>query len=221
MVAAALESFGAEAVLWYGADYPVSQEQSVEIGTGSGFAWTVETTDRGFGGDGFDVVWARRIQPPQPPDTLHPQDRDFVERELEQYHSALWNAIEPDAFWVNPLPAQRPANSKICQLRLAQSVGMSIPPTLVSNAPSDIRAFLDRFREQGTIYKGFYPATWKEDGRKLALPTRPVTTADLPADEMLRAHAGDLSGPDRQGLRGSPDHVRRPSARRPHRLSSA
>jgi len=190
VVAAALGSLGCETALWYGAEYPASQEQSVSIGDGRDFTWTVETADRRFGGDGFDVVWARRIQPPQAPGHVHPDDREFVARELEQYYTAIWNAIEPGAFWVNPLTAQRPANSKICQLRLAESVGLTIPPTLISNAPDDIRDFLRHHRHQGTIYKGFYPASWEENGRRLALPTRPVTLGDLPDEDMLRAVPG-------------------------------
>ena len=190
VAATALESLGVEAVLWYGAQFPAAQTQSVSIGDGHDFSWAVETADDSFGGDGFDVVWARRIQPPEAPDHVHPDDREFVARELEQYYSAIWNAIEPEAFWVNPLAAQRPANSKICQLRQAESVGLAIPPTLVSNAPGKIRDFLERHRHRGTIYKGFYPATWEEDGRRLALPTRPVTLDDLPSDDMLQAVPG-------------------------------
>lgn len=190
VVAAALENLGAEAALWFGAAFPARQEQSVEIGDRYEFAWRVCTEKKGFGGDGFDIVWARRIQPPETPDYVHPDDADFVARELRHYHSAIWAAIEPDAFWVNPLPAQRPANSKMQQLRIAQATGLAIPPTLVSNAPADIRAFLERHSASGTIYKGFYPASWQEAGRRLALPTRPVAPDDLPGDDMLRAVPG-------------------------------
>ena len=190
VVAAALESLGVEAVLWYGAQFPAAQTQSVSIGDGHDFSWAVETADDSFGGDGFDVVWARRIQPPEAPDHVHPDDAAFLARALRRYHSALWNAIEPHAFWVNPFAAQGPSNSKIQQLRIAQAASMTIPPTLVSNDPDAIREFLARHRRCGTIYKGFYPASWEEDGQMFNLPTRRVTRDDLPEDDMLRAVPG-------------------------------
>lgn len=193
VVAAALRRLGHDACLWHGADFPVQQTQSVAVNDAGDFHWHA----RGAGlsgdeaGDGFDTVWARRIQAPQRGETIHPDDVDFVERELTQYHSSIWNAIEPDAFWVNPLPRIRPSESKLNQLRIAQDIGMSVPSTLVSNDPDDIRDFLALHVDGGTIYKGFFPASWTdEDGRRLALPTRPIRLEDLPSDDMLQSVPG-------------------------------
>lgn len=193
VVAHAMRQCGHSASLWYGDFYPGSQTHSTYIADDCDFVWHARG-DGIRGGDidaGFDAVWARRIQAPQRGENVHPEDAEFVDRELLQYHSAIWNAIEPDAFWVNPLTAIRPSESKLNQLRLAHAVGLPVPPTLVSNDPDDIRAFLARHAAGGAMYKGFFPASWTdEDGRRLALPTREVRLEDLPPDAMLQSAPG-------------------------------
>lgn len=135
-----------------------------------------------------DVVWARRIRLPQVPPQVVPDDRGFVRRELDLFHRASWQALAPDAFWVNPYAAGRRADSKLLQLRIARAVGLDIPPTLASNDPDRIRSFLKAHATSGVIYKPFAVKDWHEpDGSIFGTMTAPLREEDLPADEILQA----------------------------------
>lgn len=189
VVAEALRRLGHRAVLWCGEDFPGRQEATVAIDDDR-FSWRVYEDERDFGGDGFDVVWMRRLTEPAMPDGVPEEDREFVARELRQFYGALWHALEPQAFQVNPLGSLRPGESKILQLRTARACGMTVPPTSISNRPEDIRAFLRRHEAGGTIYKAFLPAAWESPDGRRTLPTTPVRLDDLPSDAMLRAVPG-------------------------------
>ena len=60
----------------------------------------------------------------------------------KRFQRCLLFCIEPEAFWINPVPSRERAESKLAQLRAAQECGLTIPRTIISNAPDDIRAFL-------------------------------------------------------------------------------
>jgi glutathione synthase/RimK-type ligase-like ATP-grasp enzyme len=120
---------------------------------------------------------------------MHPGDRIIAERECLMFSKSMWQLVAPQAFWVNPLESRQRSNAKIVQLQEALKVGLKVPPTLCSNDPERIQAFLDRYEGQA-IYKPFYPAEWiKEQGSALIF-TAALGRADLPEDEVLRLTPG-------------------------------
>ncbi|HEX9940636.1 MAG TPA: hypothetical protein VGG03_01370 [Thermoanaerobaculia bacterium] len=187
-VALALEDQGHEAVLWYASDFPTVQSATLDF-RGGEMDW--ELTGPGLAGarPPFDTVWLRRPTPAVLPPDLHPGDLPVARRECRDFLRGLYHLAAPDAFWVNPLAGRLRADSKAVQLREAQRVGLTIPPTVMSNNPARIRQFLDEIGGRG-IYKAFYPAQWNGEERIAVLLTSEITPGDLPEDELLRLTPG-------------------------------
>ena len=126
-------------------------------------------------------VWYRRVRAPAIPLDMNAGVHDFCGRESR---AALLGAIlslpqrvmsPPQNVWV--------AEHKLRQLSLAQSVGLRVPPTVVTNDASAIRA---AFQEFG--------------GQMIAKPVRSgyVDTGDeqfaVYTSQVLESHLDDLSG---------------------------
>ena len=121
-------------------------------------------------GDGTDlplascgVVWWRRPQPFQ----LHseitdPAYREFAYSECFEAMTGLWLAV--DAFWINNPSRDADAAHKVYQLQVAQSVGLEIPATRITNDPQQARAFVKARGAEKTVYKSFLATeqNWRE-----------------------------------------------------------
>lgn len=196
-VALALADLGHEAVLWYGADFPTRQCATIHLEPDA-VGWEVRGEEIDVGPvpskeEPFDVVWFRRLYGPELPEgSIHPDDRAMATRENEAFLRGLWRTVGRGAFQVNPMSSREASNSKAVQLQEARAAGLTVPPTLVSNDPERIRAFLERHGE--VIYKPFFPAQWGEaeqpDDALAILVTTPITASDLPEDDLLRLTAG-------------------------------
>ncbi len=191
-VAAAIERKGHSAVLWHGADLPTRQTASIGVDAAGAVGWELRGPALDAADRHFDVVWTRRLAPPLLPDGLPipESDRYIADRECQTFYSALWLLVAPDAFWVNPRDRRARANCKPLQLSLAARLGLQVPPTLCSNDPERIRAFL---REHGgrVVYKPFRPAQWERGDDGIALQFASLIGADdLPEDEVLRLSPG-------------------------------
>ena len=191
-VALALRDLGHEAVLWYGADFPTRQTASIRLG-GDGVRWEIRGEELEVHEKSFDVVWFRRpSRPVLPEEDLHPGDRRMARQENESFMTGLWHLVGRDTVQVNPIGNRRGANSKAVQLEAAGSVGLTIPPTLMSNDPERIRGFLAQY--EAAIYKPFFPARWSagegmEDPLALLVTTE-VTEDQLPDDDIVRLTPG-------------------------------
>lgn len=104
------------------------------------------------------ACWARRIWPAvlpaELPENAARQSRAFFLEALGQLGQA---------FWINPLQAGEAAESKLHQLRLAEKLGLRVPPTLVTTSPTEARAFAENFPE-GIITKLLLPTVQAMDG---------------------------------------------------------
>jgi glutathione synthase/RimK-type ligase-like ATP-grasp enzyme len=120
---------------------------------------------------------------------MHPGDRVVARRECAAFNKGFWGLIAADALWVNPIAGRDRANAKAIQLQEAIRSGLTIPDTLFSNDPGQIRKFLSLYPGEA-IYKGFNPIRWStEDGTAL-LYTNKIGLADLPDDEVLMLTPG-------------------------------
>jgi hypothetical protein len=187
-VAHALAERGHEAVLWHGSDFPTRQTASIDLRGGEA-RWALSGPGLAGGHPPFDVAWFRRITPAVPPADLHPADLPVARRECRDFLRGLYHLAAPDAFQVNPLASRGRADSKAVQLREAARAGLLVPPTLMSNDPARIRAFLEEFRGRA-VYKPFNPVTWEDDERAAVLLTDEIAPDDLPEDPLLRATPG-------------------------------
>ena len=106
------------------------------------------------------AVWYRRPVAPVPDEAItDPGIRKFVVDECYDFLRGLWYSL--DCAWVSHPDAIRRAEHKIVQLHAATKCGFKVPETLVSNAPDEVKAFVDRLAGQVVVkpvYAGFVQA---------------------------------------------------------------
>src|SRR6266851_6084999 len=126
-------------------------------------------------------VWYRRPTPIVPEEHLSTLEKTFIEREA---NAGLWGWLRGlQAFWVNHPDAIRAAGHKPQQLQLAQSLGLAIPKTLITNEPEEFKRFYAECHKQ-VIYKLMgYP--WYKDSTDLPISTY---TAFVPREMVDQAH---------------------------------
>lgn len=124
----------------------------------------------------LDLVWWRRVNQPQLP---HPQINDETIRDLvdNEWRAAISGLVQErfQGVWVNPPAADVIAGNKLYQLRAAESVGLRVPDTLVTQ---DRNAVLDFCaRHDGTVIVKKLMGT----GHK------PLATVEVTADQLSSA----------------------------------
>jgi|GEM_PF-3081984 len=100
----------------------------------------------GFGLSHVSSIWWHQPGECQLPEMADEQAMNFVQMQSGEYlEGLLWSK---NCFWVNEPLATRKASRKIVQLELAQSLGMNIPETIITNDPDQadkfIRSAVDR-----------------------------------------------------------------------------
>ncbi|TMI99549.1 MAG: hypothetical protein E6G97_21775 [Alphaproteobacteria bacterium] len=115
-------------------------------------------------------LWWRR---PKPPNVEGLVAKSFSKFALNEGRQALFGSLNTlvDKVFNHPGLSSF-ANQKIAQLSMARSVGLTVPETLVSNDPSAVGAFYERFNGN-IIYKLF---TSPDEG---LYPTRVMQKAEL------------------------------------------
>ena len=182
----ALESMGHEVRLLFMADQPTKLKNSVSIDNDT-YQW--KSTDKydSVIDNEYDVVWWRRARKPHlPKDSMHPSDYKFVARENALFYESLTNNMAPIARWVNDKDAATRAISKLLQLKLAVACDLTIPITLCSNDPQEIRCFFLKHEKSGVIYKPFCSNFWFEEGGVRISYTTKLSFLELPSNELLQ-----------------------------------
>lgn len=96
----------------------------------------------------IDLIWWRRLNSPRldaepkiPPEVSDEAARDLI---INDCRDSLLGLLltEFDGVWVNHPEATRRAANKLVQIRAAQTVGLRVPKTLVSQDPAAIRRFV-------------------------------------------------------------------------------
>jgi glutathione synthase/RimK-type ligase-like ATP-grasp enzyme len=125
------------------------------------------------------VVWWRRVRPFDiDPAVRAPSARAFAASETTQAVYGMLDGL--DCAWVNPRAADDTAHHKPLQWAVAQSVGLRVPRTLVTNRPEDARQFVDEIGLGRVVFKAFIASldAWRE--------TRLVTEEDMGRLELVR-----------------------------------
>ena len=121
--------------------------------------------------DDVHSAWWRRPQVFSIPDVIQAKrHRDYVYSESATAFQGLYQSM--NVRWLNPPAADAAAGHKGWQLTMAQSCGLAIPPTLMTNSVEEAREFWHSHPGQ-VIYKQFIalPHTWRE--------TRRLTEGDM------------------------------------------
>lgn len=187
-VSLALTSLGHQVRLLFGADQPTQLLHSVLIDATRSEWCSSQFSNPAV--EQYDVIWYRRARYPFIPKTcVHEKDYKFAYRENRIFFDSLVSLLSLQAWWVNPPLMAKQALSKIYQLQCAKAVGLTIPPTLCSNNPQDIRAFINKYKSQGVIYKPLCGDIWIEGQQVKTIYTTEVQ-ADQLHDEVLQLTPG-------------------------------
>jgi glutathione synthase/RimK-type ligase-like ATP-grasp enzyme len=182
-----LKRKGVETHLWHTSDFPILQVGSLWLG--DRHACEALGPELEIRESQATSVWIRRPASPVIPEQLEPADREFSFRESTLFLRSLQVEVGSGAFWVNPPESQRRANLKTEQLKAALDAGFTVPSTLCSNDPARIREFINK-NKNGTIYKSFFPVSWRTADGVATLFSSVVEEEDLPEDSILRASPG-------------------------------
>lgn len=120
---------------------------------------------------------------------VHEEDLSNVRHEVGAFIPGLFYALNSmlgdEVKWLNGFAEALAAQSKLLQLQLAQSVGFAVPATLMSNEPTQIRAFCAAHGGQ-IIVKSFKPKKWQLAQGIRVLPSTLVRSSDLQDDATLQ-----------------------------------
>lgn len=145
-------------------------------------------SDFDFTNHKFDTIWLRRWHEPWLPPVMHPGDQEVATRQCDRVLKDFLSALDkPGVFWVHHFEQDSTFLLKAFQLREAVRAGLTIPETVISNDPAEIREFIERCGGVAA-HKLLQHAVWKShDGETVfACYTSPVTVDDLPQDDTLR-----------------------------------
>jgi glutathione synthase/RimK-type ligase-like ATP-grasp enzyme len=89
----------------------------------------------------IDAIWYRRAYMPQIVSSEDPDHRQFIDNSC----SSVLHGVLDTSFtgtWISPPEATHRAENKINQLCAATAAGLAVPRTLISQDPSEVRAFV-------------------------------------------------------------------------------
>lgn len=186
----AAENLGHTCTLWFTADMPTLQTNSIYI-SNECFDWFLangSTPHQKTMSEHFDIIWWRRPRSPFVPETVHKNDFSCIKKENILFHDSTPLILSSHAWWINPLESVKYADSKAYQLKHAPHFNFKIPPTLISNSPENIKAFLKH--HDAVIYKPFFPHSWHENDVLKFSYTQKINLEQLPSDAMLQMTPG-------------------------------
>lgn len=125
-----------------------------------------------------DAVWLWRLWPATFSPSLPREQAQTAVRESLSTLSGFLDLLG-EAFWIDPPDAMAAAENKTRQLRLAQSIGLAIPPTLITADPQAARAFYAA--HDGRVIAKLQRSLGYSMGGGSGLPTRLLRPSDLQA----------------------------------------
>lgn len=177
-VAGALLRRGVRAIRLNTDDFPRKIDIRAEIGNPADAKLLFE-------GNEIDVsaVWYWRLWAPTLDEQLSAQYRDFAIRESMTTLRGFLDLLS-DVPWIDSIDVNLAAENKTRQLVLAQSVGLSIPPTLITADPAAVRQFYEE--NDGNVVTKLQNSLGYSMKGGGGFPTRKLYPADLQALDSLR-----------------------------------
>lgn len=129
----------------------------------------------------ISCVWYRRKIQVQPRDNVPSEQRRFITGEITHLMEGL--ILNNDVLWVNPIESVLSAERKVFQLRLARALGFSVPKTLISNVPSEIRQFMDDVTN--VICKPIYHGLYLTETERFAIYANRVDKQNFTNDRQI------------------------------------
>lgn len=142
-VARRLKERGARVVLFDDAQFPSQASFAVRYSSNRGLTHELQVNGERIDLGDVRVIWDHRPGRPQPAKELPARSRRFAAEDSGRFMDDVWRSL--DCRWV---PAHKDvvfrAQHKASQLELARTLGFEIPPTLITNDPSEFREFYRR-----------------------------------------------------------------------------
>lgn len=152
---------GARFLRFNSALYPARARVSLTYSPGGRPGGRLEVDGTEYALSDFSIVWDRRsYRPVIPPEINRAMSRRFAQNECNHFMDDAWRML--DCRWL-PAPAPVMRNiGKALQLKVAQELGLTVPPTLITNDPAEFLAF---YREHNgrIISKVFHTMTLEAD----------------------------------------------------------
>ena len=182
-VAQALSKRGASPFRLDTDQFPLEVQLSARL-TNLGFAHQITYRDRSISSEQVKAVWMRRLWEPKMSQKLDPRFQQASIRESMATVDGFLDSLRK-ARWVDNLQRIREAENKLQQLRIATEVGLTIPRTLVTNEPLEMRRFFQEL-EGKMVAKLLTPISYGMEHSSLFLYTSAVQEQDLEEAETLR-----------------------------------
>lgn len=123
-----------------------------------------------------DAIWYRRLRPPRLPEGMPDDFRAVAAAESRATLLGLVNSLP--AFRLDPWDRIRHADHKLRQMQLAEAVGLTVPPTLITNEPGAVRDFAARCPD-GVVTKMLSAFALDRPGGEQVVFTNALSDADL------------------------------------------
>jgi hypothetical protein len=170
---------GVEVARFSHASFPQRAQLSLRCGEGGATQQVLRVEGTSLDLARVTAVWYRRPQQP----IVHEHVRDeatrrWVDTQCAAFLESVWNTHP--GLWFPGTPARiEQASSKARQLELAQSLGLEIPSTLITNSPTEVLEFYKRHRGK-VVRKAVKSAdVFAADGSRARPFTYPVSRRDL------------------------------------------
>lgn len=124
----------------------------------------------------FHSVWFRRTMVPEL-DELDESVKHYIYEELDAFLSYLWRSIRAERWLSHPENIYR-AENKVYQLNAAKKVGLTIPKTIISGDPKEIRSFYHEQEGNVIIKPLFYNRFIQQENQSLIF-TNKLSYQDL------------------------------------------
>jgi glutathione synthase/RimK-type ligase-like ATP-grasp enzyme len=171
-------------VRWNLDQFPVGSTLTYRA-SDDGFHAEIVTDGRKVDLDQVASIWCRGVQALGFPPELSASDRTFAEAEAERTLTALYTVAQ--VVWINHPHCHSRANAKPAQLAIASKLGFDIPPTVITNDPETVRAFIARSSGE-TVYKALTQSLDTEPGKSLF--TSIVTDKAIGSLDLIRITPG-------------------------------
>ncbi|HEX3852163.1 MAG TPA: hypothetical protein VHW01_14425 [Polyangiaceae bacterium] len=179
-----LSERGAEFTRFDPAEYPERASLTVAFSSAGLARLELERAGERVDLRNLSAVWLRRPSLPVVAQHFGVRTKEYVEQECRELLRALYDLI--DSRWVpGPPNVVERAQLKLWQLQLAAELGLTLPETVVTNRPQELKAFHER---QPRLISKLAGATafQRTLGRDFARYTEPVSTHDLLHMQSLR-----------------------------------
>lgn len=104
-------------------------------------SWFIKDSQKTIRGDSFDTIWYRKPKPVEVSAGIEEEHAKAFVKEEYDYFLRSFYCLNSHKRWINPYWKMKQASQKLPNLELAESLGLIIPKTLVTNNPLRAKEF--------------------------------------------------------------------------------